>query len=161
MTSQQTQQLGSPDLDRHPVAQASSNTDDLAERYVGVWTESDPDTRRRAIRALWAPRAAHVLLDPSQEIRNAAASIGFAAPVLEARGYEELEARVTRAYEEFVAPGRFTFRSRHNGSRLDNVVTFNWEMVPVEGGAPEGVGLEILILDDNDRIRMDYQLILG
>ncbi|HEX8861242.1 MAG TPA: hypothetical protein VGC06_19535, partial [Actinomycetes bacterium] len=69
--------------------------------------------------------------------------------------------RVTRSYEEFVAPGEFVFRPRDNVARLGNVVKFNWEMVPVGGGEAAGVGLEILILDDDGRIRIDYQFIEG
>jgi hypothetical protein len=32
-------------------------------------------------------------------------------------------------------------------------------MVPTSGGEVAGVGLEILILDDDGRIRIDYQFI--
>src|SRR4029453_7112917 len=82
-------------------------------------------------------------------------------PTLEARGHDELKVRVTRSYEEFIAPGEFVFRARDNAARLGNVVKFNWEMVPVGGGEAAGVGLEILILDDDSRIRIDYQFIEG
>jgi hypothetical protein len=43
--------------------------------------------------------------------------------------------------------------------RLHDVVKFNWEMVPRGGGAVAGVGLEVLVLDDDGRIRIDYQFI--
>jgi hypothetical protein len=36
---------------------------------------------------------------------------------------------VTRSYQDFVAPGEFSFRRRDNAARLDDVVKFNWEMV--------------------------------
>ena len=52
-----------------------------------------------------------------------------------------------------------TFRPRDNADRLGNVVKFNWEMVPTGGGEPAGVGLEILVLGDDGRIRIDYQFI--
>src|SRR5262249_53913113 len=67
--------------------------------------------------------------------------------------------RVTRAYEEFVAPGNFTFQPRDNADRLGNVVKFTWEMVPSDGGAAAGAGLEILVLDEDGRIKTDYQFI--
>jgi hypothetical protein len=73
----------------------------------------------------------------------------------------QLEVRVTRAYEEFIAPGEFAFRARDNASRLGNAVKFTWEMVPTNGGEAAGVGLEILILDDDGRIRIDHQFIEG
>jgi hypothetical protein len=38
-------------------------------------------------------------------------------------------------------------------------VKFNWEMVPTGGGEPAGVGLEVLLLDDDGRPRIDSQFI--
>jgi hypothetical protein len=67
---------------------------------------------------------------------------------------------VTRAYEEFVAPGTFTFSSRRNADRLHDVVKFTWEMVSRDGEVA-GVGLEILVLDQDGRIRTDYQFVEG
>jgi hypothetical protein len=130
----------------------------LSERYVGVWTEADPSVRRRMIRELWAPDGAHVL-EPPRDIRDAAKRLGFRTPALEAKGYEALEARVTRGYEQFVAPGQFVFRARDDASRLLDVVKFRWEMVPAGGGAVAAVGLEILVLDRDGRIAIDHQFI--
>lgn len=102
---------------------------ELMERYVAVWNEENVDARRAAIRELWAHDGTHVL-QPPQEILDAAAEVGFINPVLEARGYVALEARVARAFEEFVAPGEFRFRARGRSIQLRDVVTFEWEMVP-------------------------------
>jgi hypothetical protein len=137
---------------------AATDAKGLVDRYVALWMEANRDIRRRIIRELWAPHGTHVL-EPPREIRDAASALGFRTPALEARGYEALEARVTRAYEEFIAPGRFVFRSRDNASRLRDVVKFGWEMVPVGGGAVAAVGLEILLLDHQERIEVDYQFI--
>ena len=131
---------------------------ELASRYVAVWTEPDAELRRKAIQELWAKDGAHIL-QPPQEIRKTAAGLGFPSATLDARGHDELEVRVTRAYEEFVAPGQFTFKARDNADRLHNVVKFTWEMVPAVGGEAAGSGLEILILDDEGRIETDYQFI--
>jgi hypothetical protein len=129
----------------------------LASRYVGVWNEPDAELRREAVRGLWAEDAAHIL-QPPQEIREAAAGLGFPATTLEARGHAALEVRVTRAYDDFVAPGTFTFRLRNNADRLHDVVKFNWEMVSADGEVA-AVGLEILVLHEDGRIRTDYQFI--
>ena len=131
---------------------------DLVERYVALWNEPDPNARRAAISALWADDGAHVL-QPPQEIRDGAAAIGFSAPALEARGHAALERRVTRAHEDFVAPGEYVFRSRADAVALGDVVKFGWEMVPVGGNEPAAAGLEFLVLDGNGRIRTDYQFI--
>lgn len=132
---------------------------ELVDRYVSVWNEPDADLRRKAIPALWTEDGLQIL-QPPQQIVEAAAVIGF-VPTLEARGYHALEARVTRAYEAFIAPGKFAFRPRDNVARLDDIVKFNWEMVPTNGGEVAGIGLEILILGTDGRIRIDYQFIEG
>jgi hypothetical protein len=135
-----------------------SDPQTLVDRYVSMWMETDADMRRTRIRELWTENAVHVL-EPPREMRQAAAALGFVSPTLEVRGYAALEARVTRAHQEFVAAGRFVFRSRGNVTRLHDVVKFNWEMVPADGGAVAGVGLEVIMVDADDRIMMDYQFI--
>ncbi|MGI5183835.1 hypothetical protein ACQEVZ_47035 [Dactylosporangium sp. CA-152071] len=130
----------------------------LIDRYVAVWGEPDPARRRAAVRDLWTGDAVHVLQAPL-EMRQAAAGLGFGRLALEARGHDALESRVSRAYEEFVAPGGYVFRARGDADRLHDVVKFHWEMVPAGGGAPAGVGLEILVLSPDGRIAADYQFI--
>ncbi|WP_406421677.1 hypothetical protein [Streptomyces sp. NBC_00842] len=132
----------------------------LTDRYIAVWNEPDAERRRAAIRELWSADAVHVL-QPPKEILQTAAGLGFDRLVLEARGHHALEFRVTCAYEEFVAPGTFVFRSRSNTDRLHDVVKFNWEMAPRDGGEVAGVGLEILMLGPDGRIVSDYQFIEG
>jgi hypothetical protein len=130
----------------------------LAERYVALWNEPDVDHRRAMIRELWAAGGEHVL-DPPEELRQAAHSLGFESPALASRGYTALETRVARAYEEFVAPGEYVFRPRSNAAGLRNLVKFNWEMISTVTGEVAGVGLELLALDDQGRITTDYQFI--
>ncbi len=129
----------------------------VADRYVAVWNEPDPDRRRTLIRELWANGGVQVLEAP-EAMREGAARYAMSA-LLEARGHDALEERVTRAYEEFVAPGEFSFRSRGNAARLGDLLKFNWEMVSTNGGDVAAVGLEILELDGDGRIRTDYQFI--
>jgi hypothetical protein len=131
---------------------------ELVERYVAMWNEPEPDTRRAMVRELWAADGAQIL-QPPRELLDRAAEIGFMNPALEAHGHHELEARVTRAHEEFIAPGEFHFRRRGEVTQLREVIKFRWEMVPAAGGEPAGIGLEFLILDPGGRIRTDYQFI--
>jgi hypothetical protein len=131
---------------------------ELAGRYVAVSTEPDAELRRKAIQELWAEDGAHIL-QSRQEIRQAAAGLGFTSAVLETRGHDELQARVTHAYQEFVAPGQFTFTARDNAARLHNVVKFTWDTVPAAGGQSAGTGLEVLVLGEDGRIQTDYQFI--
>ncbi|MFE2103151.1 hypothetical protein [Streptomyces sp. PTD9-10] len=132
----------------------------LTEKYVAVWNEPDAERRRTAIRELWSDEAVHVLRPP-KELAEAAEGLGFDRLALEARGHDALEFRVTRAHEEFVAPGTFVFRSRGDADRLHDVVKFHWEMTPRDGGEPAGVGLEVLVLGPDGRIVGDYQFIEG
>ncbi|MEU9202185.1 hypothetical protein [Streptomyces sp. NPDC048332] len=132
----------------------------LTDRYVAVWNEPDAERRRVAVRELWSADAVHVL-QPPQELRETAAGLGFERFVLEARGHDALDFRVTRAYEEFVAPGTFVFRSRSHPVRLHDLVRFNWEMASRDGDAVAGVGLEVLMLGPDGRIVSDYQFIEG
>jgi hypothetical protein len=133
---------------------------DLVRRYVAVWHEPDAELRRKAVHDLWAEDGAHVL-QPPQEMRQAAAGLGFPSLVLQARGHEELDARVTRTYHEFVESGEYTFRSRDNADRLGDVIKFNWEIITGDSGEVAGTGLEVLVLDKDGRIKTDYQFIEG
>ena len=133
---------------------------ELAGRYVAAWNEPDAELRRKAIHDLWAEDGVHIL-QPPQEIQTLAAGLGFTSITFEAHGHDALQVRVTRAYEEFVEPGKFAFKLRDNADRIGNVVKFNWEMVPSGGGEVAGVGLEILVLDERGRIVTDYQFIEG
>jgi hypothetical protein len=131
---------------------------EIVDRYVAVWNEPDPAQRRAAVRDLWAAGGVHVLQPPA-DIRSAAASVGFFDQVLEARGHAALDRRVSRAHDEFVAAGRFAFRSRGDAERLRDVVKFRWEMIQRDDGAVAAVGLEILVLGPDGRITDDYQFI--
>jgi hypothetical protein len=132
--------------------------EELVRRYVAAWNEPDAGQRRNAIQDLWTEDGAHIL-QPPQEIRQAATALGFPAATLQAHGHGALEVRVARAYQEFVAPGKFSFQSRDNAERLGGVVKFNWEMISTDGGEVAAVGLEILILDEDGRIKTDHQFI--
>jgi len=130
---------------------------ELAERYAAVWNEPDPDARRRAIETLWTEDAL-VLLQPPLEMVATADNLAV-APSLRVRGHAELEARVTRAYEQFVAPDGNVFRARPDAQRLDDVVKFGWEMVPAGGDEILGGGLTVVKVDRDGRITHDYQFI--
>ena len=129
---------------------------ELVDRYVEIWNEADAGRRRAAVAQLWTEDAVH-LFQPPQEVIETATALD-ATPIFQARGHGELEARVARAYEKFVAPGQFLFRSRGAAARLADAVKFNWEMVSTEGEVV-GAGLEFVVLAADGRIRLDYQFI--
>jgi hypothetical protein len=132
----------------------------LADRYMAMWNEPDPGARRELIRSLWAPDGAQILADPPEAARDTAVRLQFGPPSFEVHGHAALEARVTRAYEMFVASGEYRFQP--NGARHDllkGLVTFAWEMVSTADGTHAGGGVEVLDLDDDGKIRRDYQFI--
>jgi hypothetical protein len=106
----------------------------LVNRYIAIWNERDAERRRTTFRQLWTDEAIHVF-QPPQEALEPAAALDVTA-IFQARGHTALEARVARTYEEFVAPGQFSFRLRDQASRLGEVVKFNWEMVATDGQVP-------------------------
>ena len=120
-----------------------SEAQELADRYVAVWNETDADKRRQAIAALWAPDGQHYVR------------------TLEVRGYAALEQRVTGSYEKNVRDAGYRFRSVKNAQALRNVLMLHWEMLPAGGGAVAAGGIVFLILNDAGRISCDYQFMLS
>jgi hypothetical protein len=130
----------------------------LADRYVALWNEPDPERRRRVIAELWTEDGSQIL-QPPQEIREMAASPGIGmAATLEARGHAELEARAATSYEQWVGSDGLSFRRRDDVDRLHDVVKFHWEAVSQDGQVT-AVGLVFLILATDGRIRRDYVFI--
>jgi hypothetical protein len=132
----------------------------LAEKYVALWNEPDADRRRRMIAELWAEDGRHIL-QPPQEIRKIAAQPGIAmTAILEARGYEQIEARAASAYEHWVGSEGLSFRGRDDADRLDDVVKLHWEAV-AKDGTVVAVGLTFLVLAADGRIERDYTFIVA
>jgi hypothetical protein len=139
---------------------SSRSAAELAERYVALWNESDPDRRRRMIAELWTEDGSHIL-QPPQEIREIAARAGLGmTATLEARGYAEIEARATTAYDEWVASEGLSFRPRDDVERLGDVVKFHWEAIARDGEV-FAVGLNFLVVGSDGRIVRDYTFVVG
>src|SRR3954471_23553636 len=133
---------------------------ELAERYVALWNEPDPDRRRRTIAELWAQDGRHIL-QPPQEIRAIAAQPGIAmTAILEAQGYAQIEARAASVYEHWVGSEGLSFRGRDDADRLADVIKLHWEGVAKDGEV-SAVGLSILVLAADGRIERDYTFIVA
>jgi hypothetical protein len=112
------------------------------------------------IAELWTEEGRHIL-QPPQEIRGIAARPGLAmTAILEARGYEEIEARAASAYEHWVGFEGLSFRGRDDAERLGDVVKFHWEAVAKDGEV-FAVGLNFLVLAANGRIERDYTFVVA
>jgi hypothetical protein len=138
----------------------SRSAGELADRYVALWNEPDPHRRRRMIEELWTEDGMHIL-QPPQEIREVAARPGLGlTAVLEARGYAELEARATTAYEQWVGSEELSFRRRDDAERLRDVVKFHWEAIAKDGEV-FAVGLNFLVIAADGRIQRDFTFVVG
>lgn len=114
----------------------------LADRYVAAWNETDADRRRRAIEDLWVTDGQHYV-----DTRHAV-------------GYDALEERIRGSHEKNVTDAGNTFRTVRDARRLHDVVTFHWQMLPAGRAEILATGLEILIVGDDGRIVTDYQFIV-
>jgi len=113
-----------------------TNLDQFIERYVQAWTEPDPNTRRKRIRALWSDDAS------------------LFNRVADYHGHTGIEQAVTNSYERFVARG-FRFRARHDTASHHDAVRFSWEMTTAADGVVDSIGTQFLILSSDGRIRLD------
>jgi hypothetical protein len=147
--------------DTQPFAEfPSRSATELAEKYLELWNEPDADRRRRMIAELWTQDGRHIL-QPPQEIREIAARPGLAlTAILEARGYEEIEARAASAYAHWVGSEGLSFRARDDAERLGDVAKFHWEAV-AKNGEVVAVGLIFLILAADGRIERDYTFVVA
>jgi hypothetical protein len=142
------------------VELSSRSAAELAKTYIALWNEPAADQRRRMIARLWTEGGTHIL-QPPQEIRGIAAQPGIAmTAILQAQGYEEIEARAASVYEHWVGSEGLSFRGRDDAERLGDVVKFHWEAV-AKDGTVFAVGLSFLVLAANGRIERDYTFIVA
>ena len=137
---------------------------DFTRRWFELWTEADQRARSRQVADLWATAGAQILVDPPQAMRDAATELAFPVPRLEVRGHDEIDRRVTRAYELFIKPGEYAFKATGDGDAVllaPALVGLAWEMVAIADGTVAGSGYDVLVLDDEGRILLDHQHILS
>jgi hypothetical protein len=135
---------------------------DFSTRWFALWTEADSQARSKQVADLWATNGAQVLVDPPQEMRDAATALAFPVPRLEVRGHAEIDGRVAQAYAMFVEPGEHTFVASGDAVLLaPGLVGLGWEMVTVADRTVVGSGYDVMTLDDDGRILLDHQHILS
>lgn len=139
---------------------ADSELKQLADRWVAQWNEPGPDARRQLIRDVWAEDAYEVMINPPQGVRDTAAEYAVPVPPIEIRGHDALYARVTRAYEMFVAGGEYRFEQdgdviRHAGA----AIALTWVLRSRASGSAAGSGLDVLTFGPDGRVRTDHQFV--
>ena len=111
---------------------------EIVTNYIAAWNESDAERRRRRIRSVWAPDGATCYR------------------LLDARGYEAIEARVTGSWDKWLRDGAHVFRLHGMVSHHD-AVKLQFVLINLPSGAVVANGLCFLLLDPEGRIKHDYQ----
>ena len=94
-----------------------SHPEDLAQRYVHIWNETDPAARRAQVAALWIETGTHFVRER------------------QVHGHADLETRVATSHQTNVAERNFWFEPDGGVEQLRDMVKFKWRMVPKGGGA--------------------------
>jgi hypothetical protein len=111
----------------------------ITDRYLAVWSEPDAPSRRAAIGSLWEP-------DGVEYVEG-----------IQFRGHEELDGRIARAYEEFVASRKYNVTMADDVRRHDDIITFTVQLSTQEGEVAWAARV-FALLGETGRIREDYQL---
>ena len=115
------------------------STAEIVARYVAVWSEPVPESRRTAIAGLWAPDGAEFVEGTRFQ------------------GHDELEARIAGAYQEFVASGRYAVTAADDVARHDDIVTCTIQLTAPDGEVAWAARV-FLLLGADGLIGEDYQL---
>jgi hypothetical protein len=108
---------------------------ELAERYIALWNETDPDARRRGVDELWTEDARYV------------------DPMTDARGREAIDQTIAAVQAQF--PG-FVFKLAGPVDAHHEQARFAWQLGPGSGEAPL-IGFDVAVTDGDGRL----QTVLG
>ncbi|MEV0715276.1 nuclear transport factor 2 family protein [Asanoa sp. NPDC050611] len=104
--------------------------DELAQRYIATWNETDPSARRRRIEELWAADGRYV------------------DPLAVAEGRDAIDATIAAVQGQF--PG-MTFRLAGPVDGHHNQARFTWELGP-EGAEAPIAGFDVATTDGDGRL---------
>jgi hypothetical protein len=109
--------------------------DELAQRYIDTWNETDADARRAAVERLYTEDARYI------------------DPLAAAEGREAITAMIGAVQQQF--PG-FVFSLAGPVDGHHNQARFGWTLGPADAEAPI-VGFDVAVTDSDGRI----QTVLG
>lgn len=111
---------------------------DFHTDYLRTWTEPDPATRAKYIRAMWNP--AGRLVVSSQNL------------VIE--GVENISEHIGRVHEDLIATKGLTFTYDQQVT-ADDALLLRWSML-TPGGDVAGRGVDLVFHDDEGRAQTVY-----
>jgi len=104
---------------------------EIIERYIAAWNETDPERRRGLVDSLWA------------------ADGSYTDPLADAHGREEIDGLIGAVQQQF--PG-LVFRLGGPVDANHNQARFTWHLGP-DGGEPIVIGFDVAVLDADGQIR--------
>lgn len=106
------------------------DTQEIAQRYIASWNETDDGARRRLIDGLWTEYGR------------------YADPMMQAEGHNEITALIGGVHTRF--PGyRFALTGQPDGH--GPYIRFSWSLAPDEGGVVAR-GTDFAAVDPNGRL---------
>jgi SnoaL-like domain len=105
--------------------------DELAQRYIDTWNETDPSARRAAVDQLYTEDARYI------------------DPLAVADGPEAIASMIGAVQQQFP---EFSFRLAGPVDGHHNQARFGWELGPAGSPAPI-VGFDVAVSDDSGRIK--------
>jgi hypothetical protein len=113
---------------------------ELVQSYVALQNASSADVRRSRTTELWSPDGEYV------------------SEMSVSHGHRAIEAQTERAHHAYESKG-LVFSPANCSHRHHNLVTFKWHLRTKDTGAVVTGGSDLLVLDEEGRIRRDYQYI--
>jgi hypothetical protein len=103
---------------------------EIVERYIASWNETDPERRRKLVDELWADRAS------------------YTDPLAEAHGRDAIDALIAAAQAQF--PG-FVFTLAGPVDAHHNQARFTWGLGPA-GAEPVVIGFDVAVATEDGRL---------
>ena len=105
---------------------------EIIERYIAAWNETDPSRRRELVDALWA------------------ADGSYTDPLADAHGPAEIDGLIGAVQQQF--PG-FVFTLGGAVDTHHNQARFTWHLGPAGDGEPVVIGFDVAVVNRDGRIR--------
>ncbi len=103
----------------------------LAERYLAAWNETDSAARRKLVEDVWA------------------ADGTYTDPLVETRGHDQFDATLAAVQAQFAG---LVFRLGGPVDAHHNVARFTWELAPEGAAEAIVIGFDVLTATEDGRI---------
>ena len=105
---------------------------EIVQRYIASWNETNPERRRKLVGELWADQASYI------------------DPLAEAHGQDEIDAVIAAAQAQF--PG-FVFTLNGPVDAHHQQARFTWDLGPADA-EPVASGFDVAVMTEDGRLRI-------